>query len=87
MKKIPLWKNIIIGKIYNNHPPSEKIDEAVDEINNTVVEISKEVEETLISFGKMSLYSFADLSVITSVLPINLNCFIFCLKYSKKEGS
>lgn len=54
MKKISLWKNIIIGKIDKNHTQSEKIDEAFDEINNEVVEISKEVEESLTSFGKMT---------------------------------
>lgn len=51
MKK--LWKNIIIGKIDKNHPQSVTIGEAIDEINNVVDEISKEVDATFTSFGKM----------------------------------
>ncbi|MGE7113978.1 hypothetical protein [Lysinibacillus sp. NPDC047702] len=55
MKKNFLWKNIIIGKIDKNHPQSEKIDKALDEI-------SKALDETFTSVGKMTndITSFTD---------------------------
>ena len=54
MKKNFIWKNIIIGKIDKNHPQSEKIDDTVDGINNAVDEISKTLDGTFTSFGKMT---------------------------------